>query len=71
MRLSDTYNMTLEESSLYCGVPILESGEGPRWKFGYDNAKVDPRPDILLLGAYQHPNTGNYLVGGINLHYLN
>jgi hypothetical protein len=24
-----------------------------------------------MLGAYRHPNTGNNLVGGINLHYLN
>jgi hypothetical protein len=52
-------------------MPILEDGEGPRWKFAYSNFKNDPTPDILLLGAWKHPNTRNNLVGGINLHYLN
>lgn len=71
MKLSDATNMTLEESALFIeGEPLLEDGEGPRWKFRYDNFNVDPTPDILLLGAYRHPNTGNNLVGGINLHYL-
>jgi len=71
MRLSDAQVMTLAESAIYCEVLILEDDEGPRWKFRYDNFQMDPRPDILLLGAYRHPNTGNNLVGGINLHYLN
>jgi flagellar biosynthesis GTPase FlhF len=52
-------------------MPIKEEGEGPRWKFRYDNFKTDPTPDILLLGQYRHPGTGNQLVGGINTHYLN
>jgi hypothetical protein len=52
-------------------MPILEDGEGPRWKFSYANWHQDPTPDILLLGAWRHPNTKNILVGGINLHYLN
>lgn len=72
MKLADATNMTLEEAQLFVeGEPLLEDGEGPRWKFRYDNFDVDPTPDILLLGAYKHPNTGNNLVGGINLHYLN
>ena len=50
---------------------ILEAGEAPRWRFQYDNFNNDPAPDILLLGSYKHPRTGNNLVGGINLHYLN
>jgi len=71
MKLSDAIIATLEESRLaFSGVIISEEGEGPRWKFDYDNWKLDPSPDILLLGAYEHPNTGNELVGGINLHYL-
>lgn len=68
MRLSDVAVATLEESRFAF---ICEEGEGPRWKFDYDNATKDPHPDILLLGAYRHPNTGNNLVGGINLNYLN
>lgn len=42
----------------------------PRWDFGYDNWQQDPTPDALILGTYQHPTSGNELVGGINLHYL-
>ena len=53
------------------GVSILENDEGPRWQFGYSGKRVtDFNPDILLLGAYRHPSTGNHLVGGINLHYI-
>jgi len=71
VRLSDAHIASIEESRLALeAIPILENGEGPRWKFRYDNWAHDPSPDILLLGAYQHPNTGNNLVGGINLHYL-
>ena len=71
MKLADTVSMGLHESRVFCSdMAILEDGEGPRWQFGYDNFKTDPNPDILLLGAYQHPNTKNNLVGGINLHYL-
>lgn len=70
--------MTLYESCWIMNYPILEedyniiveAGEGPRWRFNYDRYRVDPRPDILLLGAYRHPSTNNDLVGGINLHYL-
>lgn len=63
---------TIEESRLFCDdMVMLEDGEGPRWKFDYSNFKTDPNPDVLLLGAYTHPNTGNNLVGGINLRYLN
>lgn len=69
MRLSDVVIATLEESRI--GFVICEEGEGPRWKFDYARASKDPHPDILLLGAYEHPNTGNDLVGGINLNYLN
>ena len=49
---------------------IFEAGEGHRWQFDYDNYNVDPKPDVLVLGTYKHPNTGNQLVGGINLHYI-
>ena len=72
MNLSELSTVTVRESQeYYDSVVLLEDGEGPRWRFNYSNFKNDPNPDILLLGAYTHPTTGNNLVGGINLHYLN
>ncbi len=68
MKLSNATNFNLTESLFI--EPFCEAGEAPRWKFNYGSWKEDPTPDILLLGAYQHPNTGNNLVGGINLKYL-
>ena len=70
MKLSETTNLGLSEARYLFNTTILEDGEGPRWKFNYDNWHNDPKPDILLLGAYKHPSTGNNLVGGINLNYL-
>ncbi len=67
MRLSDAVRSSLGESHLFV---FREAGEGPRWSFNYDNYTQDPAPDILVLGAYRHPNTGNNLIGGINLNYL-
>lgn len=49
---------------------IFEAGEGHRWQFDYENYQSDPKPDVLVLGTYKHPSTGNQLVGGINLHYI-
>lgn len=49
---------------------ILE-GYGRVSRFEYDNFNVDPKPLVLVLGRWKHPNTGNLLVGGINLNYLN
>jgi len=72
MKLADATNLSLYEASIACdSIVILEDGEGPRWKFAYDNWHHDPNPDILLLGSWRHPSTQNNLVGGINLHYLN
>lgn len=69
MRLVEAVNATVVEAKFF--EFINEEGEGPKWGFTYGNWKHDPRPEILLLGSYQHPTTGNNLVGGINLHYLN
>lgn len=70
MKLNDVAIRSVVESSFF-SIAINEDEEGPRWKFGYDGNRVnDPTPDILLLGAYRHPNTGNNLVGGINLNYI-
>lgn len=50
---------------------MTEAGPLPRWHFDYSGRKTyDPRPDVLVLGAYRHPSTGNRLVGGINLNYM-
>lgn len=71
MKLSATHELTLAECHLLRTLPVLlEAGEGPKWDFDYSNYKNDPKPSILVLGAYRHPNTGNNLVGGINLNYL-
>lgn len=70
MKLADAVELDVSEARYLCETLILEDEEGPRWRFNYDNWHQDPTPDILLLGAYRHPNTGNNLVGGINLHYI-
>jgi hypothetical protein len=50
---------------------IIEAQDAPRWRFGYSGQDVhDTKPDILVLGSYTHPSTGNDLVGGININYL-
>jgi len=71
MKLVDATQYSLIEARIvYGSMAIVEDGEAPRWQFAYNNYQHDPRPDILLLGAYKHPTTGNNLVGGINIHYL-
>lgn len=71
MKLSAAHSYSLVESTFVRPLPVIEeAGEGPRWSFNYDRYQNDPAPDILVLGAYQHPNTGNNLIGGINLNYL-
>lgn len=42
----------------------------PVLRFDYERAKHDPKPRVLVLGRWQHPQTGNRLVVGINLNYL-
>lgn len=71
MLLGNLTSPLYESRLFHRNICILEDGEGPKWKFDYSNFDNDPNPDILLLGAYRHPRTGNNLVGGINLHYLN
>ena len=39
-------------------------------RFTYERAKNDPKPRVLILGRWRHPTTGNKLVVGINLNYL-
>lgn len=70
MKLADAVDLDVSEARYLCQTTILEDEEGPRWRFNYANWHQDPAPDILLLGAYRHPRTGNNLVGGINLNYI-
>lgn len=71
MKLQEALNIDLYEIPYTKLMILTEEGEGARWNFRYPDFKVDPAPDVLLLGSYVHPNTKNELVGGINLHYLN
>lgn len=70
MKLTDAHRMQLTEAKFATRITILEDGEGPTWDMAYSNWHNDPHPRILLLGSYRHPNTGNNLVGGVNLNYL-
>lgn len=51
-------------------IQIISEGYGRSLKMNYQNFNVDPQPTILKLGTWEHPNTGNTLIGGINLNYL-
>jgi len=52
------------------GIRRLRKGVYPRSQFNYANYRVDPRPDVLKLGVWVHPKTGNTLLGGVNINYL-
>ena len=56
--------------SLLNDLDTIMEGYGKRMAFDYENWHVDPTPNILQLGTWVHPNTGNTLVAGINLNYL-
>ena len=49
--------------------PILE-GYGKVLDIDYTNWQRDPKPKVVQLGTWLHPNTRNQLVAGINLNYL-
>lgn len=49
---------------------LLEQGYGRVFRFDYGPHRVDPRPQVFVLGRWRHPGTGNTLVCGINLNYL-
>ena len=71
MRLSEALHFSPNEARI-ARIRILAEGPmgAPRWDFDYTNHKHDPSPEALILGTYQHPTSGNELVGGVNLHYL-
>jgi hypothetical protein len=39
--------------------------------FNYWRARTDGTPLVLCLSRYEHPGTGNHLLTGLNLKYLN
>jgi len=64
------HDTILERKKSEAGVGRIRKGVYPRSQFSYSNYNVDPRPDVLKLGYWVHPSTGNTLLGGINLNYL-
>ncbi len=70
MKLSVAATVAYSGSEKFETIAILEDEASPRWSFKYDNFDHDPTPDVLVLGMYRHPNTGNNLIGAINLRYL-
>lgn len=66
MKLSILHEEKIEPT----GSVLLEAGYARVLDFKYDNFTVDPNPKILYLGKYRNRKTGNVLVGGVNLKYL-
>jgi hypothetical protein len=54
----------------HSGTLLTEQGYGRVFRFDYEPHRVDPRPQVFVLGRWRHPGTGNTLVCGINLNYL-
>lgn len=69
MKLSHTI-LKYSESAECLRRHLREAAIPQRAMFNYANATQDQTPDVLVLGNYTHPSTGNELVGGINLNYL-
>lgn len=66
MKFSDLH----EAGPVEAHIAYVISEAYPRKDFGYSNYNTDPRPSVLVLGAMEHPSTGNELLYGINLNYL-
>jgi len=49
---------------------LMEAGYAKVLDLKYDDFENDPNPRVLYLGKFKHPETGNNLIGGINLNYL-
>lgn len=77
MLLEEILNLELEDAEIAEEV-IRYSEDGPAiseatakiLRFNYERAKNDPRPRVMVLGRWMHPRTGNKMVVGINLNYL-
>jgi len=62
--------MATKMEMAYYGKLLKEDKEGRVFRFKYERAKTDPNPRVLVLGRWQHPETKNKLVAGLNLNYL-
>ena len=49
---------------------LVTEGYGRTYDMKYSNWHHDPKPLVLTLGYYTHPNTGNRLLCGVNLNTL-
>jgi len=63
--------VSYEERPIAHAKQLICEGYGRVWDMDYQKWIVDPRPRVLVFGSWVHRNTGNTLVGGINLNYLN
>lgn len=70
MKLSVMPNKTVPETRIIIRHQLLNDGHGRIYTFDYPNYKLDQRPRVLVLGYWKNPDTGNKLLGGINLNYL-
>lgn len=77
--LQDISVLTIEDAEIayklsrhkdYERLHLLLEASAPVFRFTYDRANNDPRPRVLVFGRWQHPTTGNKLVCGLNLNYL-
>ena len=70
VKLADFPNSDIHEADARVYLKAISEGWGDTFKFKYPNYNSDPRPNILALGQYKHPTSGNDLIAGINLNYL-
>lgn len=78
MLLEELLNVSNEEAMMASDIFIADERYDPIMeatarvlRFDYERARNDPRPRVLVLGRWLHPQTRNKLVAGINLNYLN
>lgn len=50
---------------------LIVERDSRSYGFDYTNWKTDPRPNVLFLGSWVHPKTGNRLICACNMNYLN
>ena len=75
MYLEELLNIGCDEADvasevLYPRPIIIEAVTAKILRFDYERAKNDPRPRVVALGRFDHPRTGNKLIAGLNLNYL-
>ena len=77
MLLEEILNLELEDAEIAGDLAVYLEGNSTILestarilRFNYERAKNDPRPRVMVLGRWLHPRTGNKIVVGINLNYL-